>query len=115
MPSLHVGGTVLFVIFMWPRVNRWWRPLLVAYPLVMMFSLAYGGEHYVADGIAGALAAWLVHCVANRIERRRAGRAARRNADLRPDTLESPPPQPEPQETQCPPTRPQPATTPSST
>jgi PAP2 superfamily len=103
VPSLHLGGTVLFCIFMWRRLNRWWRPLLVGYPLVMMFSLAYSGEHYVADGIAGALAAWLIHWLATRIERWRAGRR-------RPDTLESPP---EPTlETECPPTPPLPARTP---
>jgi hypothetical protein len=69
VPSLHVGGTVLFCLFMWSRVNRWWKALLVAYPLVMMFSLAYGAEHYVADGIAGALAAWFIHWLAGRLER----------------------------------------------
>jgi hypothetical protein len=71
-----------------------------------MFSLAYSAEHFVADGIAGALAAWLVHIVANRTERWRTDRR-------RPDTLESPA---EPtQESSCPPTHPLPATTPSST
>jgi hypothetical protein len=105
VPSLHVGGTVLFVLFMWRRVNRWWRPLLVTYPLLMQFSLTYGGDHYVADGIAGALCAWLVHWLANRIERRR-------KAPHAPDTLER---QPEPiQESSCPPI-PVPATMPSST
>ncbi len=109
VPSLHLGGTVLFCIFMWSRLKKWWRPLLIAYPLVMMFSLAYAGEHYVADGIAGALAAWLVHWVANRIERWRKGRR-------RADTLDSSAPPPDPtQESSCPPTHPLPATTPSST
>jgi hypothetical protein len=69
VPSLHLGGTVLFCLFLWRRVGRAWRPLLVLYPLWMMFSLAYTGEHYVADGIAGALAAGLVHVAANRLER----------------------------------------------
>jgi hypothetical protein len=45
----------LFAIFMWNRIAKWAQPILVVYPMVMMFSLAYGGEHYVADGIAGAL------------------------------------------------------------
>lgn len=112
VPSLHVGGTVLFVLFMWSRLNKWWRPLLVAYPLVMQFSLTYGGDHYVADGIAGALCAWFVHWAANRIERRRRPAAT-------PDTLEDRPPPPETtaeptQESSCPPTHPLPATTPSS-
>lgn len=70
VPSLHLGATVLFCLFLWGRVDATWRPLLVIYPMVMMFSLAYGGEHYVSDGIAGALAAWLVHALANRFERR---------------------------------------------
>ncbi len=113
VPSLHVGGTLLFCLFMWSRVGRWWKPVLIAYPFVMMFSLTYAGEHYVADGIAGALAAWSVHQVATRMERRRAGR---RKPGPGPDTLESPPDPPDdPQETQCPPSHPQPATTPSST
>lgn len=106
VPSLHVGGTVLFVLFMWSRVRKWWKPLLVLYPFLMMFSLAYGAEHYVSDGIAGALAAWFVHSVATRIERWRADRR-------RPDIVESPPDST--LETPCPPTPPPPATTPSST
>ncbi|MDT4919668.1 MAG: hypothetical protein QOI15_570, partial [Pseudonocardiales bacterium] len=95
VPSLHLGGTVLFCIFMWKRLSRGWRYLLVAYPIVMMFSLAYAGEHYVSDGIAGALCAFLIHWAATRIERWRAARHG-------PDTLE---PQPETMlESECPPT-----------
>lgn len=72
VPSLHLGGTVLFVLFVWRRVSRWWRPVLVAYPLLMTLSLVYTGEHYVIDCLLGALAALLVHVVAGRVERRRA-------------------------------------------
>jgi hypothetical protein len=103
VPSLHLGGTVLFVLFMWRRVSKWWRPVLVAYPFAMTFTLVYAGEHYVSDCIAGALAAVLVHVIANRIERRR-----RRAGAV--DTLgdeHAPVPS---LETQCPPT----VTTPSS-
>lgn len=109
VPSLHLGGTVLFVIFMWSRVGRWVRPLLVAYPLFMTFSLVYAGEHFVADCVAGALAAVLVHLGANRIERWR-------NARRRPDTLEVLETLPDlTLETSCPPTHPLPVTTLSST
>jgi hypothetical protein len=76
IPSLHVGGTVLFSLFMWRRLRRVWRLLLAAYPLVMVFTLAYGGEHYVVDGIAGALCAWAVHALATRFEGRRLTAAA---------------------------------------
>jgi hypothetical protein len=72
VPSLHVGGTVLFCLFLWSRVRAGWRPLLVLYPLVMQFSLTYAGEHYVVDGIAGGLCAYVVHRVAGRVERRHA-------------------------------------------
>jgi hypothetical protein len=106
VPSLHVGGTVLFVLFMWRRVNKWWRPVLFAYPIVMQLSLTYGAEHYIADGIAGGLCAWLVHSVGNRIERQRARHVV-------PDTLEAPPDST--QESSCPPTHPPPGMTPSST
>lgn len=116
IPSLHVGATVMFGIFMWRRVTKWWRPLLVAYPLAMTFTLVYGAEHYVTDCIAGALAAWGVHVAANRVERWRTGKRA-------PDTLGSP--SEDPLESSCPPTpmptpvlphgEQAPATTPSST
>jgi hypothetical protein len=106
VPSLHVGGTVLFCIFMWSRLSRGWRVFLIGYPVVMMFSLAYAGEHYVADGIAGALCAWLIHWLATRVEQWRRPRRA-------PDTLEAPPDST--QESSCPPTHPLQETTPSST
>ena len=104
-PSLHLGGTALFCLFMWPRVHRFWRPLLIAYPLVMTFSLVYSGEHYVTDCLAGALAALAVHLLANRVERGRRRRQA-------PDTLDVPPPI---EEHPCLPARPQQGTTQSST
>jgi len=112
VPSLHVGGTVLFCIFMWPRLSRGWRWLLVGYPIVMIFSLAYAGEHYLADGIAGAICAFLVHWAANRIER---WHRARREKAASPaaDTLEAPPEAT--LESECPPTSPLQETTPSST
>lgn len=105
VPSLHVGGTVLFCIFMWSRLRRGWRWFLIGYPFVMMFSLAYAGEHYVADGIAGALCAWFIHWAATGVERWHRARHA-------PDTLETP--SETPLESECPPTQPR-ETTPSST
>ena len=103
VPSLHAGGIMLFTIFMWPRVNRFWKTVLVIYNPLMMVALAYGAEHYVSDVLAGWLCAALV-CVAwNRIERWWAKRKAPA------DTLDTPPQDPEGAET-CPPT----VTTPSS-
>lgn len=108
VPSLHLGGTVLFVLFMWSRLRPWWRPLLVAYPLLMTFSLVYSGEHFLADCIAGAAAAFAIHFAAGAIERRRICRRATDTLDGPPETL---------QESSCPPlpSTPRNATTPSST
>jgi hypothetical protein len=116
VPSLHAGGILLFSIFMWRRVNRWWRPVLVAYPILMAFTLVYTAEHFFADILAGWLAAVLVSVAAAWVERRIGARR-------RPDTLKAPSETPGKSEP-CPPTSPPPAmpnagpppaTTPSST
>ena len=71
VPSLHAGGIMLFSIFMWRRLNRWWRPLLAAYPILMAFTLVYTAEHFFADVLAGWLGAAIVCVAADRIERRK--------------------------------------------
>jgi membrane-associated phospholipid phosphatase len=53
VPSLHAGYTMLICLFLWPRLNRRWRPLLVAYPIGMGLSLMYLGEHYLIDILLG--------------------------------------------------------------
>ena len=35
--------------------GRRWRPLLIAYPLAMAFTVVYTGEHYVVDVLLGWL------------------------------------------------------------
>jgi hypothetical protein len=58
VPSLHAGLTLAICAFLWNRVHRAWRPLLIAYVLVMAFALVYTAEHYVIDILLGwALAA----------------------------------------------------------
>jgi hypothetical protein len=71
MPSLHVAFATLAAVFWWSRVRRPWRFLLPAYPLMMCFSLAYAGEHYVLDEVAGAAYALVVLTVARRVSSRR--------------------------------------------
>jgi membrane-associated phospholipid phosphatase len=53
IPSLHAGLTAAVAAFLWTRVARKWRPLLVAYVLVMAFTLVYTAEHYVVDILLG--------------------------------------------------------------
>ena len=102
VPSLHAGGTMLFVLFMWRRVRVWWRAVLVAYVLAMAVSLVYAAEHYAADILAGWLLAALVMWGFARLESRRSRAAP-------PDTL-STDPAASMLESLCPPI----ATTPSS-
>jgi membrane-associated phospholipid phosphatase len=72
VPSLHAGYSMLICLFLWPRLGRRWRPLLVAYPIGMGLSLIYLGEHYLIDVLLGwAYAAAAVYAVDRVTERRR--------------------------------------------
>jgi hypothetical protein len=53
IPSLHAGMTAAVAAFLWHRVRRGWRPMLVAYVLIMAFTLVYTAEHYVVDIVLG--------------------------------------------------------------
>jgi hypothetical protein len=77
IPSLHAGLTAAVAAFLWTRVGRRWRPLLVTYVLVMAFTLVYTAEHYVVDILLGWVLAAIVLLVIRRFEswRRRAADA----------------------------------------
>ena len=60
IPSLHAGLTVAVAGFLWTRVQRKWRTLLLAYVLVMAFTLVYTAEHYVVDLLLGWVLAAVV-------------------------------------------------------
>jgi hypothetical protein len=102
VPSLHAGCTLLLSIFAWTRVRRRWRPLLVAYPLMMAFTLVYSAEHYAVDVLAGWLLAVLVSLAFWRLERPRNRAAGLDTLVAQSPTVREPP---------CPPI----ATTPWST
>ncbi len=53
IPSLHSAQSMLIVACLWPLVWKWARPLLLAYPAWMTFTLVYSGEHYFVDVLAG--------------------------------------------------------------
>jgi membrane-associated phospholipid phosphatase len=76
MPSLHAAFALLFSLYLWRLVPRWWRPLLALYPAAMTFALVYSGEHYLVDCIAGwayaAFAFVSVNYATARVERRAA-------------------------------------------
>lgn len=83
VPSLHAAYTMVICLFLWPRVNRRWRPLLAAYPIGMGLSLMYLGEHYLIDILLGwayaAITVYAVNWGAEQLAQRRAG-----NGRLRP-------------------------------
>jgi len=59
MPSLHAAYPFMLLLFFWPA--GWAvRAGLGAYTLAMAFALVYGGEHFVADILAGWALAGLV-------------------------------------------------------
>ena len=57
MPSLHAGFALFVPAFFLPRIKWvWLKVLVLTFPIIMLTSLVYFGEHYVADGLAG----WLI-------------------------------------------------------
>jgi PAP2 superfamily len=71
IPSLHAGLTLAIAVFLWNRVQRGWRPLLVAYVLIMAFTLVYTAEHYVIDILLGWALAAVVLAALRRYEARK--------------------------------------------
>jgi len=71
IPSLHAGLTAAVAAFLWTRVQRRWRSFLVAYVLIMAFTLVYTAEHYVIDILLGWALAVVVVTAINRYEARR--------------------------------------------
>jgi membrane-associated phospholipid phosphatase len=53
MPSLHAAYPVMLLLFFWRTAGPAVRAALGAYTLAMAFALVYGGEHFVADVLAG--------------------------------------------------------------
>lgn len=90
IPSLHAGSTAAIAAFLWTRVHRKWRPLLVGYPLIMAFTLVYTAEHYVIDILLGwALAAAVIYGI-HRYDIWRDRRSLAREIDLAQSLGDSP-------------------------
>jgi hypothetical protein len=70
VPSLHAAESLLVAVFAWPLVRRRWRPLLALYPLVMGFTLVWGGDHYVFDILLGWGVVALVAAALSRFQRK---------------------------------------------
>ncbi len=56
MPSLHAAFALFVPAFFLPWIRPiWLKGLVLTFPLLMLASLVYFGEHYVADAVAGWL------------------------------------------------------------
>jgi hypothetical protein len=78
IPSLHAGLTLAIAAFLWGRVHPRWRPWLVAYVLVMAFTLVYTAEHYVVDILLGWVLAVVVMFLINRYGARKSSASDRK-------------------------------------
>ncbi len=78
MPSLHCAYPMLILLFFWKSARTRLRIILVAYPLLMAFTLMYTGEHFFTDELLGVIYAILVYFVGSNVLDRIAARRARR-------------------------------------
>ncbi len=63
MPSLHVGWAVWCALTVFIMNTSKWRYLAWVYPCITTFAVAGTANHYVLDGVAGAIyavGAWLI-------------------------------------------------------
>lgn len=86
IPSLHAAITMMLSLFLWPRVRKAWRVLLVFYPIAMAFTLVYSAEHYVTDILIGWALAIGLEIVVRRISAARSARRAATQPDAQAGT-----------------------------
>jgi len=71
MPSLHAAIPMMLLVFFWREVRTRGKVGLSLYAAGMALTLVYGGEHYVADVLAGWVYAIVVVVVLRRFFFRR--------------------------------------------
>ena len=72
IPSLHAGSDAGGGGVPGEQgASRRWRPLLVAYVLIMAFTLVYTAEHYVVDILLGWALAAIIMVIIKHVESRR--------------------------------------------
>jgi membrane-associated phospholipid phosphatase len=82
MPSLHAAYPAMLAFFFWRGAHRAVRAGLVLYTLAMAFALVYGGEHFVADILAGWLMAGAAYAATAAAHVRRYASAERKSSAL---------------------------------
>ncbi|MEI7548037.1 MAG: phosphatase PAP2 family protein [Actinomycetota bacterium] len=86
MPSLHASFALIVPLFFLPWIKlRWLKAVALTWPVIMLTSLVYFGEHWVIDGIVGWAITLATFWFWGRMEQRtRTIRAGRARAALRP-------------------------------
>lgn len=59
MPSLHAAMPSLGLFTAWAKIGWRTRPVHLAYLAIMLFASFYLDHHWLIDGVAGVLAAWI--------------------------------------------------------
>ena len=67
----RVAFSLIVVLFFVKQMPKWLRPIVVTFPLSMMTTLVYFGEHFVFDGIMGVAYVLIAFRFWNRYERSR--------------------------------------------
>ncbi len=70
MPSLHAGMALLVTLWFTRNSQLWIRIVALAYPIAMLTTLVYFGEHYIIDGLAGWVVVLLALSIARKWEER---------------------------------------------
>jgi membrane-associated phospholipid phosphatase len=66
MPSLHVALPAAAAL--WYGLRTFWGRLVLAYSALIGLVVVYGGDHYVADVVAGYAIALVTYLVARRLQ-----------------------------------------------
>ncbi len=78
LPSLHIAWAVWSAVALWWLCpSRWARVLIVLYPFVTLFAVMATANHYLADGVTGAVLIAVAFVVADRLRVLRGARLAR--------------------------------------
>jgi membrane-associated phospholipid phosphatase len=71
MPSLHASFALIVPAFFLPWLRpKWLKAVVLVFPVIMLTSLVYLGEHWVIDGVVGWAITGGCFWFWNRIERR---------------------------------------------
>jgi membrane-associated phospholipid phosphatase len=76
MPSLHSAMALLVALWIPRNCRLWIRLAALSFPIAMLASLVYFGEHYIIDGLAGWTIVVLAWLIANKWEARIASKQA---------------------------------------